>query len=161
MTDGLFVTLTLLAALGSGLIAGVFFAFSTFVMAAFARLPAATGAVAMRSVNRTVLNPLFLSVFGGTALLSAVLAVLSVVSWPDHGGGWSLAAGVSYVAGSFVLTAVVHVPRNEALGRIDPDSGEAAAFWARYVPVWTAWNHVRTLASLAACALFVVALVTR
>ena len=36
MTDQLLFALTLLAALGSGLVAGIFFAFSTFVMGALA-----------------------------------------------------------------------------------------------------------------------------
>ncbi|WP_010496926.1 hypothetical protein [Paenibacillus elgii] len=51
--------LTYASALGSGLIAGLFFAFSTFVMSALARLPAEQGIAAMQSINVTVLNPLF------------------------------------------------------------------------------------------------------
>lgn len=43
-------TLTFIAAIGSGVVGGVFFAFSNFVMPAFARLPAATGIAAMNSI---------------------------------------------------------------------------------------------------------------
>ncbi|MFF5987618.1 anthrone oxygenase family protein [Prauserella flavalba] len=156
MTDGPLVALTLLAVLGTGLVAGVFFAFSSFVMRALASLPPAQGAAAMQSVNRTVLNPVFLGVFAGTALLSVALVVLSIVR---GGGAWLLAGAVSYLAGTFILTRVVHVPRNDALMRVAADSAEGAEFWTGYVPAWTRWNHVRMLASLTSCAFFVIALV--
>ena len=42
---------TLATTLGCGLNAGVFFAFSTFVMPALKRLPAAQGIAAMQSIN--------------------------------------------------------------------------------------------------------------
>jgi uncharacterized membrane protein len=51
MLDGLLFVLTLFAALGCGLVAGVFFAFSTFVMKALARLPAEQGIAAMQAIN--------------------------------------------------------------------------------------------------------------
>jgi len=58
------------SALGCGLIAGVFFAFSTFVMKALAGLPTAQGIAAMQSVNVAVLNGWFFSAFFGTAAAS-------------------------------------------------------------------------------------------
>ena len=63
---------TVLAALGSGLVAGLFFGFSTAVMKALARLPPAQGMKAMQDINVVILNPVFLAVFMGTALISAV-----------------------------------------------------------------------------------------
>jgi uncharacterized membrane protein len=59
--------LTLVAALGCGLIAGVFFAFSTFVMSALARLQPAQGIAAFQAINITVYNPWFMGTFLGTA----------------------------------------------------------------------------------------------
>ena len=44
------------AALGGGLMAGLFFAFSNSVMGALARLPAAQGVAAMNSINVVILN---------------------------------------------------------------------------------------------------------
>jgi uncharacterized membrane protein len=67
--------LTVVAAVGSGLIAGTFFAFSAFVMRALERLPAPHGVAAMQSINVVVINPVFLSVFFGTGLVCAVLCV--------------------------------------------------------------------------------------
>ena len=64
-----------LAIMGSGLMAGLFFAFSTAVMAALARLPAAQGADAMNAINVVIVNPLFLAVYMGTAALALCLGV--------------------------------------------------------------------------------------
>ena len=68
--------LTLLAALGSGLMAGLFFAFSSFVMAALARLPADQGITAMNSINVTILNLSFSVAFFGTTILCLGLGVV-------------------------------------------------------------------------------------
>jgi uncharacterized membrane protein len=61
-------SLTFTAAIGCGLIAGVFFAFSTFVMPALARLQPAQGIAAFQSINITVYNPWFMGAFLGTAV---------------------------------------------------------------------------------------------
>jgi len=82
MTSDWLILPTLLAAIGSGLIAGVFFAFSTFVMRALARLPADQAVAAMQSINVTILNPVFFAVCFGTALLSIVL----IAGGRDKGG---------------------------------------------------------------------------
>lgn len=60
---------TVLSALGCGLMAGVFFAFSTFVMKALGALPPAQGIAAMQSINVAVINRWFMAAFFGTALL--------------------------------------------------------------------------------------------
>ena len=49
MPDGLLFALTLAALLGAALVAGVFYAFSTFVMGALDRRPAAEAIAAMQS----------------------------------------------------------------------------------------------------------------
>ena len=151
-------SLTLVAALGCGLIAGVFFAFSAFVMRAFARLPPAGGMAAMQSVNVAVLNPVFLSAFVGTAAACAVAVVLSLLHWQEPGAVYRLAGGLLYLLGSFGVTAAFNVPRNEALARVSPSDPDGPGLWATYQSSWTAWNHVRTVASLAAAAAFCLAL---
>ena len=69
-----------------------------------------------------------------------------------------LAGGVLYVLGMFVVTMTFNVPLNNALAAADPASQEAASLWARYLTDWTFWNHVRTVASTLACALFIAAI---
>ncbi len=148
----------LLALLGAGLIAGVFFAFSAFVMGALARLPAAAGVAAMQAINRVVINPHFLGVFLGTALPCATLLLLAALG---HAPGRETAlflGALAYLVGTVGVTMAANVPRNEALAPLDPVGVEAAAYWPHYVREWTRWNHLRCTASLAAMAAFAMAL---
>lgn len=147
-----------LALLGCSLMAGTFFAFSSFVMRALMRVPAATGMASMQSINVAVLNPWFLIPFLGTAAACLFLAIYAVVRWQEPAAGWLLAGSLLYVFGNFVMTVAFHVPRNEALGRVDVASPEAAGAWSAYVPVWLRGNHVRAATALAAAASFTVAL---
>lgn len=158
VTDGLLFALKLAAALGCGLIAGVFFAFSAFVMKAFARLPPGEGMAAMQSVNIAVLNPWFLTVFMGTAAACLAAIVSALLRWQEPGAAYLLAGGLLYVIGCFLVTVVFNVPRNEALAAAAPADPGSASLWAAYLTSWTAWNHVRTVASLAAAASFTIAL---
>lgn len=155
--DWLFVV-TAVAALGCGLIAGVLFAFSAFVMNALARLPPAQGIAAMQSINVAIINPWFMVAFLGTAAACVVVAVSSLLRWHQPGAGYLLAGSMLYLVGAILVTMVFNVPRNDALAAIDPASAESARMWAGYVTSWTAWNHVRTAAALAAAALLTIAL---
>lgn len=137
------------AALGCGLMAGVFLAFSSFVMSALARLPAAQGIAAMQSINIRAINPIFMAVFCGTAAACSVLCVLALVAAPP-GAAYLLSGGLSYVVGSFLVTLAFNVPRNHRLARVDPEDAEAARLWNNYLRSWTTWNHVRMIASLIA-----------
>ena len=47
------------AVLGTGLVAGIFLAFSSFIMAALAGLPSGNGISAMQAINITAISPLF------------------------------------------------------------------------------------------------------
>jgi uncharacterized membrane protein len=147
------------AALGSGLVAGVFFAFSNFVMRALDRLPPAHGIAAMQSINVTVITPLFMTALFGTGLLGAALAVWAAASLDDDRAPWTLAGGAVYAIGTVAVTMLANVPRNNALERLEPEDPAAAGQWAGYVREWTAWNHVRTLAALVAAGLLTAALV--
>ena len=66
------------AAFGNGLVAGVFFAFSSVVMPALARVTPAVGVHAMQSINIAVQRSMFLVEFMVTTALSAMLALSSV-----------------------------------------------------------------------------------
>lgn len=147
-----------IAALGCGLIAGVFFAFSVCVMRALGAQPAAQGIAAMQSINVVILNRWFLTPFLGLAALGAVLAVVGVVRWSEPGAPLIVAGGLLYALGTFGVTMRFNVPRNNALAAVRPDSDEGARLWAGYLDVWTRWNHVRGVASLLAAAAFTAAL---
>ena len=156
--DRLLFVLTLLAALGSGLIAGVFYAFSTFVMRALARLPVEQGIAAMQSINVAVINPMFLGVFLGTALVCIGTAIGAFMRWDRPGAVYLLSGSIFYFVGTFLVTMIFNVPLNNALAAISPTDPETARHWAGYVSRWTAWNHVRTAAALLAMLAFILML---
>lgn len=151
-------TLTLIAALGSALTAGALFAFSSFVMPALVRLPAAQGLAAMQSINVTAVRPPFMAPFFGTAAICVALTVIAFVNWGDRRALLLLAGSALYLLGTILLTMGYHVPLNNALAAVDPDTADAAAHWTSYARRWTAGNHVRVLAGLAAAAAFTLAL---
>jgi uncharacterized membrane protein len=140
---------------GVGLVGGALFAFSVFIMAALRQLPDGEGMRAMQSINRTVYTPWFMGPFFGTALLSLGAVVFGGMKASEPWGLAFAAAGVLYVAGVFVVTAVGNVPMNKRLDALDPDDPEAAEYWNRYIVVWTRWNHLRSLASAGSALLFV------
>lgn len=148
--DNLRFPLTLFTALGCGLVAGVFFAFSTFVMNALARLQPKEGIIAMQSINITAINPLFMLALFGTAAACIFLAVSSVLKWHQPGAAYLLIGSLLYLIGTVLVTIAFNVPLNDALAIAKPDSTEGANLWARYLTNWTFWNHVRTIAALAA-----------
>jgi uncharacterized membrane protein len=156
--DGLLFAITLAAAVGAGLVGGVFFAFSNFVMQALGRLRPSEGAAAMQAINITVINPLFMTALFGMGVVGLALAGWGIADLDEPYAGWLIAGGVIYVLGEVVVTLAYNVPRNNALARVDPESEEAARVWRTYLVEWTRANHVRTVAALAACALFALAL---
>ncbi|MEU7580615.1 anthrone oxygenase family protein [Streptomyces sp. NPDC041068] len=158
MIDGPYFALTVLGALACGLAAGVFAAFSTMVMKGLAALPPAQGIAAMNRINVAAVTPPFMAIFLGATGLCAVLAVVTFVLWPEEGTVELLVGCALYLIGSFGVTVAANIPRNDALAKVDPDSEEGAAYWRTYVKEWTAWNHVRGVASIGATAAFVLAL---
>ena len=148
------IALKLFSALGCGLIAGVFFAFSTFVMNALARQPPAQGIATMQSINITVINPLFMTAFLGTAVACILLAISSLLNWHQPSAAYLLVGSLLYLVGTVLVTIVGNVPLNDALAIVKPDSPEGSSLWVSYLTKWTFWNHVRTIAALAAAALF-------
>jgi uncharacterized membrane protein len=149
---------TLIAALGCGLMAGVFFAFSTFVMKALARIPEGEGIAAMQSINRSVINPWFMLAFLGTAVVCAFLASIAVVRWGTHREQYLLAGSALYIVGTVLVTLVFNVPKNNELAKIGSADPRGLVLWRRYLSTWTAWNHVRTAAALAAAVCLTLAL---
>ncbi|HEY5936544.1 MAG TPA: anthrone oxygenase family protein [Kofleriaceae bacterium] len=150
---------TLAVAIGCSLAGGVFFAFSTFVMPALARLPGAQGIAAMQSINATAINPWLLGVVFGAAAGCVGLAIASLRSVSETGAMLRLAGSVLYVFGTIAVTIACNIPRNNALASVPPDGRDAAGLWLRFVTEWTTWNHVRAAAAVAAAALLGLSLV--
>jgi uncharacterized membrane protein len=154
--DGPVTALTIATAVGCGLNGGVFFAFSSFVMPALARLRPAEGTAAMQSINLTAVTPAFMTVLFGTGALCVAVIVAGLAGLGESYGRWLVAGGVLYLAGTIVLTMLYHVPRNDALAAVDTATRDAASLWERYLSEWTGGNHVRAVAGAAAAALLVI-----
>lgn len=137
--------LTLVTAVASAAVGGLFFAFSTFVMRGLNRTDPAAAAVAMRGINAEAqANPAFLVVFLGTGVLALGLGVAAVFDRDPL-----LIAGSVLAVVPVLVTVAVNVPLNNRL--------EAGLDWQSYRAPWTAWNHVRTLSGLLGGAVLVTA----
>jgi uncharacterized membrane protein len=158
MINSFLFVLTLLAALGCGMMAGVFFAFSAFVMKALARLPAEQGVAAMQAINVAAVTFAFMAALFGTAAACGALAVWALFAWDEGFAPYLLVGGALYLVGTILLTIVYHVPRNETLATMEPRDADVESHWRRYLSDWTAWNHVRAAAALTAAAVLTIAL---
>lgn len=153
-SQSVLLTLKLCAILGCALSAGIYFAFSSFVMRALAQLPPPQGIAAMQAINTTVINPLFLEVFMGTAVVCLLLAIATLLKWHSPSAVYVLVGCLLYLIGTFGVTMIGNLPLNDALAAVNPSTPEAASLWARYLTQWTLWNHVRTVAALVATITF-------
>lgn len=148
-----------ICAIGTGVMGGIYFAFSVFIMEAFRSVP--EGAPAMQAINTTILRTAFMPLFFGTTLASVACAAAVMMDWQSPGAAFTLAAGAVYIAGMFLVTVFFNVPLNNELARANPASADGAETWQRYLHRWTRWNHVRTLASTLACGLYIAAISLR
>jgi uncharacterized membrane protein len=157
---GLMQAVTTASAVGAGVIGGVFFTSTAFVMPALRRLPPAQGIGAMQSVNKLAVTPPLMGVLFGTAILSVVTIIWAWRHWAQPAAPWLLAAGLAYLA-AIVITIAGNIPLNNSLAIADPHAAGAPAQWASFVTRWTAWNTLRGLAAIAGSAVFIVALIRK
>lgn len=155
MLDTAISALLWLSILGCALMAGLYFAFSAFIMRALGEIDRAAGGAAMNAINRVILRSAFMPVYLGSTLTALALAGIGLASWSGPGAPAMAAGGVVYVLGMFGVTMARNVPLNNRLVAAPDET------WAGYLTEWTRWNHVRTIASLAGVVLFVLALVER
>ena len=155
MTGRAFPAVLGVAGIASALNAGIFYAFSSFVMAALGRLPAEQGVRVMNTINVTVITPSFMILFMGTALLCVALGCWSLWSLAEPGAKPVLGASAFYLIGCFGITVACNVPLNDQLAAASPV--DAGALWQPYLRAWTGWNDVRTIASTLSAILFVAA----
>ena len=102
----------------------------------------------MQAINKAAPSPLLVTALFGTAAVCVAVAISALTRWGEPAARYQLIGSVLYLA-AIVLTVAYHVPRNDALALVDPNSAGAAADWSGYLRHWTAWNHVRTVTSSA------------
>ena len=150
--------LVFVSILVTGTVAGIFYAFSTFIMGALGKIEVSRGIAAMQSINIVVINPLFFLAFFGAGIVALATTLVSLTGDGSSAHTAVIAGTVLYVVGTIGVTIVGNVPLNNRLADVDPESPEGSEVWQHYLSRWTFYNHVRTMAALAACASFVVAL---
>jgi len=136
------------AAIGSGLMAGIYFTFSVFVMRAFNKIDAPHAVTAMNAINQTILNSLFMPLFFVTSIISLFLIIFSFSHWNESGSHFIFYAGTIYLIGMFFCTIIFNVPLNNSLAELNLDKANVNMAWSHYYKHWTNWNHLRTMSSL-------------
>ncbi|MFD3335367.1 DUF1772 domain-containing protein [Streptomyces sp. NPDC058700] len=147
-------TVVLLAAtLSTGLMAGLFAAFSYAVMPGLARSSDHTLVEAMQGINKAIVNPAFMLPFMGSIPL---LGLAVFLAWRDEGRPalpWLIVALVLYLV-AFVVTTAVNVPLNDRLASVGDLAhiSHLAQVRTDFENRWVVWNHVRALLHTAAFA---------
>jgi uncharacterized membrane protein len=137
------------AVVTTGLMAGLFAAFSYAVMPGLGRLGDAEFVTAMQRINVAILNGWFGICFGGALVASAAAAVLHLAPARRAALPWIVAGLVLYVL-VLLVTMAVSVPLNDKLaaaGSTDPAAAREA-----FETAWVRWNVVRTVLNTAALA---------
>lgn len=150
--------LTLCAALGCGLMGGVLFTFSDFVMTALSHQPPASAVRTMQSINIDILNPLFFLLFFGTPAAALAVAALAMLRSTNQARPFLFAGAVLYLAGTLGVTVAYNIPLNNRLALLHPATDAAALYWPTYFSEWMWWNHVRSIASVSATVCFLLAI---
>ena len=154
------------AMVGTGIMAGLFFVFTNFAMQSLAGLPHPMGMKAMQAVNENILNPIFLSLFFATGILPVLIVFTVGKEILNHDSlelsdGLLFTASAVYFLGCFLVTAVKNVPMNKRLAEYEETDRKSVNYWQFYLKHWTAWNHVRTVTSIAAFVLYTAAYICR
>jgi uncharacterized membrane protein len=131
-----------------GLTAGIFYCWSVSVTPGLALLPDKEYITAFQSLNRAILNPMFLLCFMGLVLL---LPLSAFTTWhkPLSAAFWLLcAASLIYIIGVMGVTMAGNVPMNDALDKFNTAAAspsDLAAARAGFEARWNFLNNIRTV----------------
>ncbi|MFT2016413.1 anthrone oxygenase family protein [Streptomyces sp. 796.1] len=155
-------TAALLAAtLTTGLMAGLFAAFSYAVMPGLGKAGDRTFVEGMQRINTAILNGWFMSCFLGGLAFTALALFLNLRSGADRSALPWIIAGLALYLAMFVVTSAINVPLNDALAKAatSGNPSELAAARQDFESKWVTWNTVRAIANVAAFAALIWALV--
>ena len=117
--------------IGSAMIAGVCFAFATFVMRSLDALAAPEAIRAMQAINDKILQSATIALWFAMVIVGISAAVLK------GGSPVSMAAAGVYGVGAVLVTGMGNVPLNDELAAANPDSPDAQEVWSRYSTRWS------------------------
>lgn len=152
--------LLLAALLTSGLMAGLLYGWAVSVIPGLARVPDHTYVATMQSINRAIINPLFVLTYLGTVVVLSAAAVAQFRVGEGRRGLALAIAAATYLVGVLGVTAARNIPLNNALDAFSLDGATSDAVDDRrdsYERSWNRWHTVRTVAATLALAAAVVA----
>ena len=142
----------------TGVMAGIYFAFSVFVMKSLAQLPVQEDIRVMNSINKVIVKTAFLPLFFLSSIGHLALIIYAFIS-DNYAAGLLVPAGVIYIGGMFMVTVLGNVPLNNRLAAASTNGGTASgALWNGYLLHWGRLNHIRTGSCIAATLLMLLAL---
>lgn len=159
MSPFIFVVLQI-AIIAYALVGGVFLAFSDFIMRSLAYTGGIGGVEAMQVINREVFRWVFMALFLGMAIVSVFVVIYSATNLTGGPGMLILIGGLVYLLGCFAVTVFFNVPMNEALAGMNLTSDTTKDYWTNtYVPRWTMWNTIRSIACIVSASLLLTGLI--
>jgi uncharacterized membrane protein len=151
-----------LAALLSGLIAGLFYGYSCSVNIGLGKLTDIEYLRAMQSINRSILNPVFFSSFMGTILLTGIAAWMQFSYGRMYSFYFLLSGLAVYLVAVFGVTAFRNVPLNQTLAAFRFDNASETQIHEvreKFEGPWNRYHAVRTVASVVSFMLIILSLV--
>ena len=139
----------------TGLMAGIYLAFSAVIIRSLNELPALHAAQAMNKINDVIVNTIFLPIFFGSTLWYAGLIVWTFADWQSETSGLIILAALIYIVGMFLVTAFGNVPMNNKLKAIESNETLLVDYWKKYQYSWSRLNHIRTLSCTIAFAFLI------
>ena len=143
-------TLLVLTTFFAGLIGGLFYSWSISVTPGLAKLGDENYLSAFQSMNRAILNPVFLIVFMSLVVLLILLSYLSYNSSTPMQFWFILSAAALYIAGVMLVTFLGNIPLNNSLEALQIETMNAeqmASFRLGFESKWNTLNLIRTICS--------------
>lgn len=135
------------ASIASILVAGVFLAFSDFVMRALVRATPAAGIETMQNINREVYRSIFVPLLIALVPVTAIITIWAYAEVTGPAQRWLIIGSLVYLIGAFGVTILGNVPMNKKLDGMVVGPVSTRKYWSMYGQTWTYLNHVRAIAS--------------
>jgi uncharacterized membrane protein len=152
--------LLIITLLATALITGLWYAYSCSVNPGLGSLPDHEYLAAMQAINKAILNPVFFAGFMGTLILLPISAWFSYSQPASPRFVLLLIASLAYAIGVFGVTIMGNVPLNETLAAVDLKAASLetiARERTNFEGPWNKFHQIRTLASLIALVLTIIA----
>ena len=144
-----------LAVISFGLIGGVYFAFSFFVMQSLNNINSLNAIRTMNSINTVILKSPFMLLFFFSTFIAFILFLENFIFYKVL--SYEGFASLIFLTGMFLCTAIKNVPLNNKLEKLDPKEFKDVFLW--YKKPWNFWHNIRTFIGIASFIIIIINLV--